>query len=236
MIYSRGGIISKREYDLIVKLINKRVYGLPSIIVYSRSFVSFTDIKEVAIRYKEHKKTQINNDEMYGLFIIENPIKENFCFSCAYINEYSFYQDESETLFFPFSCFEITDIKSDGKKEFIIYINYLGKYSSLFKGLDPKNLLEQVPQQSTYANEIIDAKIIKTTLKMPNWCYILNKSVQQKNVINNKMLQYENKNSVNQNINKNKLEDYTPELFINSVKVNDLKLGEEKNSIMENYI
>ena len=232
----RGGIISKREYDLIVKLINKRVYGLPSIIVYSRSFVSFTDIKEVAIRYKEHKKTQINNDEMYGLFIIENPIKENFCFSCAYINEYSFYQDESETLFFPFSCFEITDIKSDGKKEFIIYINYLGKYSSLFKGLDPKNLLEQVPQQSTYANEIIDAKIIKTTLKMPNWCYILNKSVQQKNVINNKMLQYEIKNSVNQNVNKNKLEDYTPELFINSVKVNDLKLGEEKNSIMENYI
>lgn len=71
---------------------------------------------------------------------------------------------------------------------------------------------------------------------MPNWCYILNKSVQQKNVINNKMLQYENKNSVNQNINKNKLEDYTPEFFINSVKVNDLKLGEEKNSIMENYI
>ena len=53
---------------------------------------------------------------------------------------------------------------------------------------------------------------------------------------NNKISLIYVKNSVNQNINKNKLEDYTPEFFINSVKVNDLKLGEEKNSIMENYI
>ena len=215
MLY-RGGIISKKEYKLIDKLNNKRVYGLPGVIVYIRSFVSFTDNKDVAIQYKEQKKYQINNEQMHGLFVIQNPINENFCNSCAYINEYSFYQDESETLFFPFSCFEITSIKSDGKNEFIIYLNYLGKYANLFKGEDPKDLVERVPQQSTYAQDILNAKIIKSNIKPPKWFLGIENKLQQ-NKINNF-----NPNIQNSKINmQNQKNQITSNIHINQQQINN---------------
>ena len=215
MLY-RGGIISKKEYKLIDKLNNKRVYGLPGVIVYIRSFVSFTDNKDVAIQYKEQKKYQINNEQMHGLFVIQNPINEDFCNSCAYINEYSFYQDESETLFFPFSCFEITSIKSDGKNEFIIYLNYLGKYANLFKGEDPKDLVERVPQQSTYAQDILNAKIIKSNIKPPKWFLGIENKLQQ-NKINNF-----NPNIQNSKINmQNKKNQITSNIHINQQQINN---------------
>ena len=215
MLY-RGGIISKKEYKLIDKLNNKRVYGLPGVIVYIRSFVSFTDNKDVAIQYKEQKKYQINNEQMHGLFVIQNPINEDFCNSCAYINEYSFYQDESETLFFPFSCFEITSIKSDGKNEFIIYLNYLGKYANLFKGEDPKDLVERVPQKSTYAQDILNAKIIKSNIKPPKWFLGIENKLQQ-NKINNF-----NPNIQNSKINmQNQKNQITSNIHINQQQINN---------------
>ena len=220
MLY-RGGIISKKEYKLIEILNNKRVYGLPGVIVYVRSFVSFTDNKDVAIQYKEQKKYQINNEQMYGLFVIQNPINENFCNSCAYINEYSFYQDESESLFFPFSCFEITSIKSDGKNEFIIYLNYLGKYASLFKDEDPKDLVERVPQQSTFAQDILNAKIIKSNIKPPKWFIGLENKVQQ-NKINNFNPNIQNpKISMQNQKNQIKNNQMNQNVLINQQKINN---------------
>ena len=106
---------------------------------------------------------------MYGLFIIENIIDDNLPMSCAYIKEYSYYQGESETLFFPFSCFDIKSLIQVNEKEFIINLNYLGKFSNLFGGSNPEDLLEYVPEWSKYAKEIFNAKIIKPHLKLPKW-------------------------------------------------------------------
>ena len=242
----RGGIISQREYKIIVDYYTKRNPGLPGVIVYSRSFVSFTDDKNIAIKFKEQKKNQIKNDQMFGLFIIENSINENFCNSCAYIKDCSFFPDESETLFFPYSCFEIVEAKNIGKYEFIIKLNYLGKYTNLFNGQDPKNFLEFIPNDSNFAKDIFSAKILKSNVKPPKWWI----SLQQKNNINiNNKIQIQNSNPYNQNkisqisynqnikINQNKIINNIPyhKSQLHNIEIpkqyNKMKILENKNNI-----
>ena len=65
--FGRGTIA---EFRVIVEYYTKRNPGLPGVIVFSRSFVFFTDDKNIAIKFKEQKKNQIKNDQMFGLFII----------------------------------------------------------------------------------------------------------------------------------------------------------------------
>ena len=53
--------------------------------------------------------------------------------SNAEISEFSFYSNEKEILFFPFSCFEIMKIETnkEGDIEYSkIYLSYIGKYKT----------------------------------------------------------------------------------------------------------
>ena len=182
----RGGIISKKEYNKLDKFIKeeKNEY-LPGVIVYGRSFFSFSDDLNIALEFKERKKNIISKDEMYGLFIIDNSIKENICTSCASIQEFSVYQNESETLFFPFSCFDIIKMEKISENEFLITLNYLGKYSkyaNLFRGDDPMSLLERIPESSMLAKEILNARIIKPTLKTPKWFVNIQNEIKENQI------------------------------------------------------
>ena len=107
---------------------------------------------------------------MVGLFVIEQcPQNDKMCSGNASIQEYSFYKNESEILFFPFSSFEIKKIKKINENEFIITLNYLGKYQNLFENEDSRDILERVPKTSKIAKYIFSANIIDPTLKIPNW-------------------------------------------------------------------
>ena len=166
----RGTIVSKKEYDKIIKYMNKKIKGLPAAIVYGRSFFSFSDDINVANSFKQKKKAILKNDEMVGLFIIEQcPQNDKLCTGNASIKEYSYYKRESEILFFPFSSFEIKKAEKINEQEFIITLNYLGKYQYLFQGEDPKEILYRVPETSKIAKQIFMADILDHSLKLPKW-------------------------------------------------------------------
>ena len=123
----------------------------------------------MAQTFKNKKKLDMKNDEMVGLFIIEQSIGEKSCTGNASIKEFSYYKSESEILFFPFSSFEIKKIEKINEQEFVIILNYLGKYDYLFRGEDPKEILERVPKNSKIAKQIFTANILDPSLKFPKW-------------------------------------------------------------------
>ena len=170
----RGTIISKKEYIEIIKYMKEKIVGLPAAIVYGRSFFSFSDDINVANAFKQRKKAILKSDEMVGLFVIEQcPQNDKLCTGNASIKEYSYYKSESEILFFPFSSFEIKKAEKINEQEFIITLNYLGKYQNLFQHEDPKEILCRVPETSKIAKQIFMADILDHSLKFPKWAYIL---------------------------------------------------------------
>ncbi len=169
----RGTLLSKKEFDKIQNYMSKKIDGLPGAIVYGRSFFSFTDNENVAQSFKNRKKANMKSNEMVGLFIIEQSTGEKSCTGNASIKEFSYFKGESEILFFPFSSFEIKKIQKINEQEFIIILNYLGKYDSLFQGEDPKLLLQKVPEGSKIAKQIFLSNILDPTLELPKWAKTL---------------------------------------------------------------
>ncbi len=90
----RGSIINIEEIKKIKEYLNNKKPNLPGAIVFSKSFLSFTKDREVA---NLHTKNV--------LYIIEKYDMEYNISTHSDIEEISFYKDEREVLFFPFSCF-----------------------------------------------------------------------------------------------------------------------------------
>ena len=136
----RAQLMNKEEVSRIKNLYEKKNDSLPSEILFSNSFLSFTYNEKVYHKFFKENKEFINI-----LFVIEKGVDLDF--TChADLDEVSkYYEDEKEILFFPFSCFTIEDIdenykdymlKDEKKKEIVvtkIKLNYLGKYKKEIK-------------------------------------------------------------------------------------------------------
>ena len=126
----RGTIISNNEIDLIKSYLNKKIENLPGAIVFSKSFLSFSKNIESAMAFinKENK----NNNLSKAFLELENDNNISYDLSThADIENISKYPNEREVLFFPFSSFEIKEIKElymNNEKIYIIKLLYLGKY------------------------------------------------------------------------------------------------------------
>ena len=127
-ILYRGGYLSNDEIGKIKIYLKNKIEGLPGSIVFSKSFLSFS---------KDEKKTKNffkNTDKNLSkvLFKLINDNNEGYNLSThGDIEKISFFPDEKEVLFFPFSSFEIKDIKEikiEGEKIYEINLLYLGKY------------------------------------------------------------------------------------------------------------
>ena len=129
-ILYRGSLISNDEIDKIIKYLSKKREGLPSSIVFSKSFLSFTKDKTVALKFLENEEQKENLSKV--LFIIEKDTNEGYNLSThGDIEKISYYPNEKEVLFFPFSSFEIKDLKKikiGKEKGYEIQLLYLGKY------------------------------------------------------------------------------------------------------------
>ena len=126
----RGTKISNDEIKKIKDYINNKIKDLPSSIVFSKSFLSFTKDKKIAENYLNVQNKDNNLSKV--LFILEKDIniEYNLC-THGDIEKISFFPNEREVLFFPFSSFEIKDIKQIKKGKENIYeirLLYLGKY------------------------------------------------------------------------------------------------------------
>ena len=129
-ILYRGARISNNEIEKIKEYISRRIDGLPCAIVFSRSFLSFSKVKNVA----DYFLSAENNDKTLSkvLFILEKDDNIGYNLSThGDIEKISFIPNEKEVLFFPFSSFEIKDIKETDigtEKGYQINLLYLGKY------------------------------------------------------------------------------------------------------------
>ena len=129
-ILYRGSRISNEEIKNIKEYINKKKEGLPSSIVFSKSFLSFSKDKKVADKFLKPKNKDKNLSKV--LFILEkdNNYDYNLC-THGDIEKISYMPNEREVLFFPFSSFEIKDIKETkigNENGYEIKLLYLGKY------------------------------------------------------------------------------------------------------------
>ena len=152
----RGTYFDEKEILLLEASLKIKKPNLPGSIVYSKIFLSFSNDLKIAMKFKKNV-----------LLVIEE-FKEDCSIypASAEIKKYSFFKKEEEILIFPFSCFEIKEIKkkTEEKDESKIYyeisLRYLGKYEKLFKGEDPIDLIENIPQDSFLAQQVFKTGII----------------------------------------------------------------------------
>ena len=129
----RGSSITKKELEYIKNSLNHKQKNLPGCICYNKSFFSTSISEKTARSFMKDKK---NGEKV--LYIIKagyNLNNENI--SNVDIQNISAFGHEQEILFFPFSCFEITNVKpekdEDSNNYYIINLVYLGKYKTKIK-------------------------------------------------------------------------------------------------------
>ena len=122
----RGATINRIEIDKIKEYKNSN--KLSKIVVFSKAFLSFSELRTEAERYcGDADRTKIG-----CLYILENK-NRNLHESNANVQKYSQYPDEKEILFFPGSSFFIKNIKDINENRVEITLNYHGKFKEKFK-------------------------------------------------------------------------------------------------------
>ena len=163
----RGAKFDQKEIDNLELSLKNKSSNFPSSIFYCKSFLSFSKNKEIAKTFiKKEGNGQVGLS--LALIIIEEFTEGAInCHGCAEIQKFSFFKNEEEILVFPFTCFEVKSIekKEDKDKDisktyYIIHLNYLGKYEEKFNGKDPDDLIDEIPEESLYAQQVFSTDII----------------------------------------------------------------------------
>ena len=182
----RGAKLSDEEINKIKTNYDKgKIKGLPGAIIFSKTFLSFSKNLSVAEEFSNQNSTVKTKEEEKGLskvlFILEKDDNLDFSLSThADIEKLSVFPKEREVLFFPFSSFEIKDIKElkndSGEKSYRIRLLYLGKYLKEFindegvaKGtiIDNSNIKnmflnkKNIVTNTEFEKEIIDFGLVK---------------------------------------------------------------------------
>ena len=198
----RGTLISKKELDKLKKKFEenkkereeKNNKEFPKVIVYSRSFLSFSEEEKVAKQFLKRNPEDKNTEKvMYEIEEINNKnIDINTLSNCS-LKNISEVESEEEVLVFPLSCFEIIGIEkieenyNENNKEqyFKIYLKYLGRYGNpIREQLGDKFFREMkctkfandlIEEQLTMNKDFVSSWIIKQKFKNKynNLCFIL---------------------------------------------------------------
>jgi len=162
-ILYRGAKISNNELKKINDYIHNKIDGLPISIVFSKSFLSFTKDKSVANYFLSYGKKDKNLSNV--LFILEKDDNLEYNLSThADIENISFRPEEREVLFFPFSSFEIKDIKETtigNEKRYEINLLYLGKYLKDIENDENIIINEKEIPDSEFKKQLIEVGLIK---------------------------------------------------------------------------
>jgi len=155
----RGSVINKNELDNMIKS--------SSGLILSHTFLSFSKSIEIA-KYFMHSNNK--NPNIKKILFVVNPLKQkNITVTNIDIEELSFFKEEKEVLFLPFSGLEIASIE-EGVEYTTIYLNYINKYEKkVMDYIDAsskdrvedflKDLVEE--NQSSIFKDIISNKTVK---------------------------------------------------------------------------
>ena len=174
--FYRGGKISKIELEKLMKkledkkikeekeeICEKNLQEFLKVIVYSRSFLSFSENFEVAKFF--YVKSLPNDNTEKIIYEIEK-IKENEnidpnTFSYCSIKQFSEIDNEEEVLFFPFSCFEVTEIKNEeinNESYKTMKLKYLGKYGHIIKEQLGEDFFKEI-ESTKFSDDLVKEKI-----------------------------------------------------------------------------
>ena len=164
-ILYRGTSLLNGEIEKIKNYKNMKIKNLPSAIVFSRAFLSFSKDKNISENFLNQSK--INQNMSKVLFILEKDDNIDYSLGThADIEKISFFPNEKEVLFFPFSAFEIEDIKEiifNNETRYEIKLLYLGKY---IKELENDNSLinnDNIIPDCEYKEQLIKSGLIQQT-------------------------------------------------------------------------
>ena len=156
----RGSKISNNEISTINMHMNRKIEGLPGVIVFSKSFLSFSKEKEIAQRFL--KSINENKNISKVLFIVEKDDNLGYNLSThGDIEEISCFPKEKEVLFFPFSAFEIKEINKNEENIYEIKLLYLGKYLKEIENNESITKNENKIPESKFKNQLILSGLVK---------------------------------------------------------------------------
>ena len=245
-ILYRATKLLNSEINKISNYLSKKIQGLPGEIIFSKTFLSFSMDRNIAEFFLKSNHSQMNNSSKV-LFILDKDDYIDYSLSThSDIEEFSFFNKEKEVLFFPFSSFEVKEIKKcsfNNEDLYEIKLLYLGKY---LKELIDNNLFIQknanIPN-SEFKKQILQAglisqddiqnanqllksyKIFKNSIYNPN----KNKDNKDNNIDNGN----DNDNNNNNNNNNNKFHVVNPLYFGND---NNSQIKQESNIFNQSSI
>ena len=235
-------IMNENEYNTILNDFMNKKENLPGCIVFSNSFVSFFKSIDIA----NSIRLESNENQISILFELKNYKNKNFIKGID-LHQYSFYPNEKEIIFLPFSSFCVENIEDDemGKKISLTYIdNYFNE--DIQKILKNKENLNEIISQSSdqiFVKNIIDSKIINNVENFEDFEKILIEKIENhfdNNVNENDYIQtnfYQiNKNEFDEilylNLNNESEEDKLSE----NEKDNQIILSKDENENENNLI
>ena len=217
--------------------LNNKIEGLPGSIIFSKQFFTFLKDFNIAKKFLRFVK---NKNISKVLFILEKFEIEgyNLC-THAVIEKIISYYREREVLFFPYSSFEIKDIKEikiDDEKVYEIRLLYLDNYLRDIE--NDKNIIinENKIPDTEFREQLLKVGLIKEeTIQKINTKILYNTFKQYEKDINNKQNSENNLKSYN-NIKDNK-NIIIGEIYIKPENINKkiLIINSFENCIREGY-
>ena len=167
----RFSFMSKTEKSKLEDYLNKKKEGLPAAICFSKSFLSFSENREVAEVFLKARtiENDDNEDLLKIIFILQkndNITNESLR---TYINLFDIakIQGEREILFLPFSAFEIQSIEPknvNGIEFYEIKLDYLDKYTDKLKSIQNNNIIKN----THFGEEIVKLGIVEKSKVVKN--------------------------------------------------------------------
>ena len=157
----RGGKLSNNEIEKIKKDLANKKKEEPGVIVFSKTFLSFSKKKSMAEEFLGDREKGLNK----VIFILENTKKIDYNLSThADIEKISFFPREKEVLFFPFSAFKIKEMNEKKVKEEVIYeikLIYLNKYLEGLEKFNTEINLDKTIPKTKYTEFLEESGLIE---------------------------------------------------------------------------
>ena len=127
----RGTKLEKFEIEMLKDMLARKNSAEDVQIIYSTSFLSFSTDNKIAEGLGSRRlETSKNRPVIIKLNPLNREDSERIIKTNGNLCEISYYHDESEILFFPFSSFELVDVREFSNGMAIIEFNYSLRFRS----------------------------------------------------------------------------------------------------------
>ena len=161
-LYS-GVAVSDENIKKIKKNLKQKVKHLPSSIIFLKSFLSFDKDRLSAESNLTQLKKDINFSKVFFILVIKEDIGYHYATFCD-MEQLSFFTDQREVIFFPFSTFEVCSIKDvfiNRETVYEIRLQFLRRFRKFIE--TDKNIVETgvALPDSEFKNQICEFGLLK---------------------------------------------------------------------------